>query len=206
MNCVLLCITLLYGLFSCDKQESVLSLNTVQSTDFSADGGTLNLVFAAKDDWTATTDADWLSFGQTKGNSGYIVEKVIANKNTSGLLRSGIVTVATQGESFNVEFVQNANDMLLADKQDYDVSRAAGSVNLAFTSNITYKASSDASWIHIEGENKKGQLSKELIVSFDADTSNFSRIGIVTLSSNAGNITFRVKLRIPGHCRPVVPA
>lgn len=193
MNCVFLFLTLLYGIFSCDKQESLLSLNTVQSTVFSADGGTLNLVFAAKDNWIATTDADWLSLGLTKGNSGPVVEKVIANKNTSSLLRSGIVTVSAQGESFKVEFVQSADGILSADKQDYEVSRDAGSVNLAFTSNVTYKAKSDATWIHIGVDNKLGQLSKELTVSFDANKSNFSRVGIVTISTNVGQINFRIK-------------
>lgn len=80
---------------SCKKDDVTPDLTvTPLELSLDADGDTSEFSIATNDSWTIINAANtWLELGQTSGNSGSTKIKVTVNRNSTGSLRSSVLTI-----------------------------------------------------------------------------------------------------------------
>jgi endoglucanase len=91
---VILILTLV-GFSSCKKDEAEPQLNVSPSTvSFPAEGGASEITVTSNNHWSINNAASaWLQLSSTSGNSGTATIQLTAGPNSTGITRSGILTV-----------------------------------------------------------------------------------------------------------------
>lgn len=178
-------------------------VNTYEVYDFS--GETFNIIVESNDEYTVSSDCDWLTFGKptADGNKDYITITVKRNDAVNEDPRVGhiIVTAGDKTVKFTVSQVSFTPSLGLSyGYAELEISAVASTKNkIKFTSNSSWKASCDADWITIPVKNKtfaNAQYADSFVLEFSAqaNTNIPSRSATITIEDNYGNsITTKVE-------------
>jgi hypothetical protein len=86
--------------------EFVDSSDTAQM--FPAEGGTAEIKFATSHDWTVSTDENWISLPRKSGTPSITHFTITVSQNTSTSQRTGIVTITSSNQSYEISITQEA--------------------------------------------------------------------------------------------------
>lgn len=156
---------------------------------FSATGGTgtVSVSAASGCNWTAISNASWITV--TSGNSGSgngsVTYSVSANSSTNS--RSGTLTVAGQTVTITQAGISCSYTVSPA-SQSFGAAGGSGTVSVSTSSGCTWTASTNVSWITItSGSNGNG--SGTVIYSVGTNTGSSSRTGTLTVAGQTITIT-----------------
>lgn len=94
------------------------------------------VTFTASADWTASTNANWLTITPVKGSAGNnIITITTASTNRTKHLRSAEVTIKS-GSSQQFVTVRQSGDYAIFDQKEYHVGAEGGTVQLTFVTNL----------------------------------------------------------------------
>ncbi|GJM63897.1 DUF7594 domain-containing protein [Persicobacter diffluens] len=154
--------------------EAPCSLKPESSTlSFTAISGTATILVESSENFTVSDDQSWITATQQAG----AVEISVLENNNAGT-RSGTVTLSgceTKTITVSQSGIENSCSLVLS-KNTHHFSDQAGSVTVQVTSNESFTASADQSWIStsISGN--------DLIVSVSPNEQSSSRSGTITVN------------------------
>lgn len=159
------------------------------SQNFAASGGTasINVTSQSGCNWTATSNADWLTItsGTNGSGNGVVNYSVAAN---TGAARSGTLTIA--GQTFTVTQAANSSCTytLAPSSQSFSNSGGSGNVNVTTSAGCAWTASTNAAWISLQTGSESGNGNGSIGYSVALNTSAAARNGTITI----GGQTFTV--------------
>ncbi len=108
-KCLLILLSLLPFLASCDDSDTTLSLSQSVFSDVSADGETLRVTVTTNsgEAWTAAAGDTWCKLSPTSGYNGSVLQITVAG-NSGTATRSATVTVTLGGHSKRISITQAA--------------------------------------------------------------------------------------------------
>jgi len=172
----------------------------VTASELDATGGTttLQITAPAGTEWTASTDADWLTLGtptavtrSSQNFTGSADIEVTAEENTTTEERTGTITVTIGTETLTATVTQAAaedTDPTPEFSVDVDVLSfiADGETkNIALTSNIAWTATSSEEWLTVDPAN--GTEGATIAVTVTENTETTDRSATVTLTPDASS-------------------
>jgi len=170
--------------------ECTFSLSsTTQSV--AAAGGPISLTVDAGDgcEWTATTNASWLTITAGASGAGDGIVGITAAANGSSAARTGTATIAGQTFMVTQSGVSSTpcTYSLSASSQSVSASSATGSVNLLAGTGCAWAATANVPWLSITaGASGTGNGTVQFSVAANNDTT--PRTGTLTV----GGLTFTV--------------
>ena len=198
--------------FKCSEQTGYVYLKKDNDTsDYmfwnpSSNGGSANYSVISNVSWTAQTDVSWLHLSKTSGtsNSSGTAFSVTADKNTTGALRIGVVTLKYGNNVMSyirvnqnpVEYLSLFNCMnnrsIISEynsSSDFKAVDGIGDEYYLMPSTNAYRLSyaADASWLDVS-EDSKGKITIETT----DNTGSASRTGHVTFT--AGTVSKTVTI------------
>ena len=94
------------------------------------------LVFEAAGDWTASCEADWLTFSPRQGGSGKnTITITTASTNKTKNARSAVLAITSGSNHRNVSVVQSGKYAIF-DQKNYTVPASGGKLRLTFKTNL----------------------------------------------------------------------
>lgn len=146
--------------------------------------------------WTATCEADWITLSPTSGPEGVHTLNIAIKANTLTMDRAAIIKINNSKYNITkeikvsqVKFVPEIN--LSTSSISADVSEETKSIDI--TSNISWKATSDADWITLSPTSGvKGTSSIKLSIKANALTSK--RSATIKIFNEDYNLTKEVKV------------
>ena len=96
--------------FNADSDDIEFINNTNTTPHMEYDGGTVQIAFIAKTDWTVTCYADWLSTSKSSGSKGENSFFITAASNPKEEERSGVVAIKSKNnKSYEIKVTQDPN-------------------------------------------------------------------------------------------------
>ena len=177
--------------FTISQAAPVVCNNTINPTTMNiisgGGSGTVTVTADANCAWTAVSNDSWITVtsgasGSGNGSVGYTVQ---ANTLTS--TRTGTVTVA--GKIFTVmQAGVSCTYSFNPSSQNFSASSGTGSTSVVTSTNCTWSAASNQSWITINsGSNGNGNGTINYAVS--ANTGSSQRTGTITVSNQTYTVT-----------------
>ena len=169
------------------SQSGATALLTVapSSLTFGAGAGFSTLALASNLSWSLSDDAAWLSASPASGSKDTTVTVTVAANSTTAV-RSGTVTVSGGGITRMVTVTQSAAAATLtASTTSLTFAAGAGSAGFTVSSNISWNAAADASWLKVAPAGGSGDSS--MTVTVTANPAINSRTAAVVISG--GGIT-----------------
>ena len=159
--------------------EMTLGKDTLE---FDYAGGSLSLELKSDANWTASTDADWLTVSPTSGTEDETLT-VTAARNSTGAERTGHIT-AQMGDETRVVLVRQKSSVITVDQQSLAFEMEGGTLNIGISGNTSWKASLSAGsdWLTLSTTEGKGAVS--LDVQAQANHSEQSRTAKVTITTD----------------------
>ena len=163
----------------------------------------LTMTITSNNAWSAIKDAEWITFETAASGSGNGQLRLRLAGNATGSIRTGKVTFTSGGETYVATLYQPSEEIVFkATHKDYGnlvgtttLSQSGESIlTLTITSNTSWSASKDATWISFESASS-GTGNGEVKLHLAANESGDVRTGTVTF--NCGVKTFAVVLRQP---------
>lgn len=157
-------------------------------------GETLTMHVKSNTEYTISSDCDWLTWGEATSNSDGVddIEVVVSRNsevNTDG--RTGHIYVSAEDVKSTVTIYQSSfspSMIIDSESSEIDLSYAATTTNIEFTSNTSWKASCDAGWISLKKEeeifdNQDERKSCVLPISVQENTNGGKRSATITIES-----------------------
>ena len=167
---------------------------TPTTITFTSKGESKSISIMSNQPWTVSSDASWLKLSDNSGTSDATLS-VTAEENTSTSSRSGTVTFKSSGKDYTVSVMQEgATPFFNVSPESLSFSSSSESKSITVTSNLSWAASSDVSWLTLS--NSSGLGNATLTLTTEASTSTNSRSGTVTFS--AGGKTYTVSVSQAG--------
>jgi hypothetical protein len=156
-----------------------------------ASTGSVNVTTAASCQWTATSNAAWITItsGASGTGNGAVAYSVTAN---SGAARSGTLTIA--GQTFTVNQASGAGGgtcIFNVSATNLTIGGANGTLPLvvmASATNCAWSATSNATWLTISS-GASGTGNGTVTLNFQANTGTASRTGTLTIAGKTVTIT-----------------
>ena len=164
---------------------TALSANT-QSAGSNAGSGSVNVTSPAGCTWSASSSASWLTItsGASYSGSASVAYSIAAN--TAQSARTGTMTIA--GGTFTVtQAAQSCTTTLSANTQSAGSTAGSGSVNVTSPAGCTWSASSNASWLTLNGASYSGSASVGFNIA--ANTTQSARTGTMTIAGGTFTVT-----------------
>ena len=164
---------------------TALSANT-QSAGSNAGSGSVNVTSPAGCTWSASSSASWLTItsGASYSGSASVAYSIAAN--TAQSARTGTMTIA--GGTFTVtQAAQSCTTTLSANTQSAGSTAGSGSVNVTSPAGCTWSASSNASWLTLNGASYSGSASVGFNIA--ANTTPSARTGTMTIAGGTFSVT-----------------
>ncbi|MBV6513794.1 MAG: T9SS type A sorting domain-containing protein [Ignavibacteriales bacterium] len=162
----------------------------------SANAGSFTITVSSNLNWTASSNQSWITVSPQNGsNNGTITVNYTAN--TTSSQRTGMVTVQGGLISVFCEISQppaTTNQLNINPTTYTASSSAAGSFPITVTSNVSWTASDDQTWITVTPTS--GSNNGSVTVSYSENTSPTQRTGTVTITG--GGITKTCPVTQPG--------
>ena len=191
-------ITITYGTSSTEETVDVTQAagDATLSVDltllmFVSGGETLPLSIMSNTDWTAESDAGWLTLSPSSGTgTGSESINVEATANTTTSVRTATITI-TYGASMT-EIVSVSQAAGAATLTVSPASLTFGSVGetlpLSITSNTSWTATKDADWLTLSPLSGTGTGSESINVEATANTTGSERTATITIT-DGGSLT-----------------
>jgi hypothetical protein len=160
---------------------------SILSPSASGTAGTVTVTTGTDCDWTATSNAPWISitFGSSGSGYGSVYYSVAANTNPSP--RTGTATIA--GQTFTVnQAAQTCSYSLSPASQSADVSGGLYNVAITTSSDCNWTAVSNASWITLASSGSvTGSGTSYYLVA--ANTTTAPRSGTITIAGQTFTVS-----------------
>jgi hypothetical protein len=160
---------------------------SILSPSASGTAGTVTVTTGTDCDWTATSNAPWISITSGSSGSGYgsVYYSVAANTNPSP--RTGTATIA--GQTFTVnQAAQTCSYSLSPASQSADVSGGLYNVAITTSSDCNWTAVSNASWITLASSGSvTGSGTSYYLVA--ANTTTAPRSGTITIAGQTFTVS-----------------
>ena len=150
-------------------------------------GNSVSVTIPAACQWTATSNAQWLSVtnGASGTGSGSVVFNIAANTSTSS--RSASLTIA--GQPFNVSQAGlTCTYTVTPTNAPAPNTAGTGSVSVAAATGCNWQASSSVAWLTVTS-GASGSANGSVNYSFVANPTTQSRQGVLTVAGQPVNIT-----------------
>jgi len=146
------------------------------------DAGSFQVQVSSNIDWTVSESCTWLSCNPTNGsNNGSFTVNYQSNTTTNS--RTCIITVSGEGQSATVTVNQAPINAYLAVTPTAIVKpHTSGSFSVQVSSNISWGVSESCTWLSCSPTN--GSNNGTFTVTYDENTSQNSRTGIITVSGS----------------------
>ena len=138
-------------------------------------------------DWTAYTDADWITLNATSGtpSSGSSTNKIIVSENTSVEDRTGTVTVKfgnTVIGTIAVTQIGTDPSLILVD-DNFFMENDGGSLSTEIVSNVNWQPTTESNWISFSKEQISNETYK-LNINVSANDTFKTREGKITIKAD----------------------
>ena len=166
------------------------------SLSFTSASGSGTVTVTSNVTWTASANQTWITLTPTSGaNNGTVTVNVTANTGTTA--RSGTVTLSGGGLTQTVAISQAAPSTasLAVSPTSLSFTSASGSSNVTITSNVSWTASANQTWITVSPVS--GSNNASLLVSVAANTGTAARSGTVTVAGGGITRTVTVSQATP---------
>ncbi|MCB9258701.1 MAG: T9SS type A sorting domain-containing protein [Ignavibacteriales bacterium] len=155
------------------------------SQNVASSAGNTNISVSSNVSWSASDNASWLSLSPTSGsNNGSITATF--QENTSSSSRTATVTVSGSGITRTATITQNGTSSttnnLSISPSSQNVASSAGNTNISVSSNVSWSASDNASWLSLSPTS--GSNNGSITATFQENTSSSSRTATVTVSGS----------------------
>lgn len=138
-------------------------------------------------DWTAYTDADWISLEATSGttSNGTSINKVMVTENTSAEPRTGTVTVKFGNTIIGTLTVNQIgiNPSLLMVDNNFFFESTGGTISTEIVSNVNWQPSTESDWISFDKEQINDETYK-LDISISSNDTYMTREGKISIDAN----------------------
>lgn len=160
---------------------AVVSIDPL-SAQVTAQVGNIDINVNANFDWTATSNAAWLTV--PANGSGNLVLNAEYTENIALVDRTAIVTIAGADQSVDVTITQAAGEPLVyVSPESLEVTYPAGTTNLTVTSNTDWTATSNAEWLTVTAS---GSLSGTITVNYTENPLYVDRNATISISIAGG--------------------
>jgi len=156
---------------------------------------TTNIDVTANLNWTASSNAAWLTLGSSSG-TGNAVLQLNAAQNPRAETRSATVTLSASGAgSVLINVTQQAAAATLAiDPSEWNAPALQASQNLSVTTNSNWSASSNAAWLSLSATSGSSSATISVQAQANSDTNPRS----ATVSFSAGDQTRQLQVTQAG--------
>lgn len=142
------------------KYDAAAITVTPSKGDFEAAEGTATVTVTSADDWTATSNGDWLTVNPASGTGSEqpVTVTITVAANASENARTAAITFSNGANTAKYTASQKGKqgDKLIVAPTTKEVESAATSVEVKVTSTKAWTASSDASWATLSPANGEG--------------------------------------------------
>jgi len=130
--------------------------------------------------WMATKNQSWVTISPSSGNANTTTQMNISvSANTSQSSRSGTVTITGGGITRTIT-VSQAGVAISVSPTSRSVAKTSGSTTFSISSNVSWSASDNASWLTLSPATGTGNAT--LTASFSTNTSSASRTATITIT------------------------
>ena len=171
--------------------DSYINLSK-ESYEVDASGSTLSITVSSNISWTATTtSSSWVTVSPSSGSTGSSTLKLTVSKNANTTSRKAVVKV--KNDSFNVvrEIAINQKAFepyINVNSKTFSVGVDGASLNATVSSNVSWTATSDASWVTLSpSSGSSGSTTLKLNVA--ENTNATSRSATIQVKNSTYNIT-----------------
>ena len=175
-----LCAALLL-LAACQKAPE-LTITSPSSIELGADGNGGTITFTANRDWVASSSASWITVSPASGEASdkSVTVSVRCSTNTTYEDRTAIVTIRMEELSKTVTIKQSANLDIILSTQSYEMTSAAGTLEVTIQTNVQYSVATTATWVKQIGT--KGLVTDKITFSIEENKTYEARSASITIS------------------------
>ena len=173
--------------------EDSITLVSESTVSVPVDGDIVTVKFKSTADWTAASDADWLTVSTASGKAGEDCSvKASATKNETYDNRSAKITITAGKAKAEVTVNQLQLNGLNIKTLEYEVSAEGGNVEVEVESNVDYEVTipEAVDWVH-DAATKGMETSK---VTFTVDPSYDEEVREANIKISAGDISSSIKI------------
>jgi hypothetical protein len=152
------------------------------SLTYTSASGSQNISVTSNVSWTASSNQTWLTLSPASGtNNGTVTATATAN---TGASRTANVTITGGGITRTVSVTQSAPaaNILTVSPSSLTYASASGSQNISVTSNVSWTASSNQSWLTLSPAS--GSNNGTVTATATANTGTSSRTATVTITGS----------------------
>jgi hypothetical protein len=172
--------------------DSTLTVSPTSQTP-SSSAGSFSITVTSNVDWSASSDAEWLTVSPTSGsNNGTVTGTYTAN--TTGVARTGSITFIAGTLTQTVTVTQAIPVEISVTPTTQSVSAVAGNFAIDLSSNTAWTLSSNAAWL--TASPTSGASNASVTANYTANT-GAARTGILTFSAGGETRTVTVTQATP---------
>ena len=173
--------------------EDGITLVSESSVSVPVDGDIVTVKFKSSTDWTAASDADWLTVTTASGKAGDDCSvKASATKNETYDNRSAKITITAGKAKAEVTVNQIQLNGLNIKTLEYEVGAEGGEVEVEVESNVEYVVTipEAVDWVHNAAA--KGMATSKVNLIVDASTDLEPREAVIKIA--AGDLSSSIKI------------
>lgn len=151
-----------------------------------AEGGESVIEYRAESSWAVVSDLDWVEMSPLYGNSSLARITLKVAQNVNPMERTGDFRIVDGSKNVVFTIVQEASKGIITDADTYKLPMSAGEFTIPVTTNATFEASVDASWITLPSKyeiNEGETTTCNVVLKFDESTASMPREATLTLKS-----------------------
>ncbi len=159
----------------------------------SGSGNTRTISVTANKDWSAKSDAAWISLDQTSGSSGTSsITATLATNPSTTASRSGTLTFTCGTKTATVTITQAAADSVsISPTAQTGGNPDGGGISPTITANGAWTAVSDSSWLTLS-KTSGSSGSTKIDMAYAKNTSAASRTATVTVTCGTAKATYKL--------------
>lgn len=185
------------------------SISGYESVSFTAAGGTQNATFTSNIPCRIVNEASWLTVTPAKGISGTNTLTITASQNGSSSSRTAVISIYpedTDASRVATISVSQAGIKASASEKVFENLSARGErVEVVFTSDVDWKASSSATWVEIvPAQGKSGSTTVVINVAPNASAGN--RNATIMFTTLTDGTLYRVDINQKAASLSVTPS
>ena len=170
-------------------------------------GGTVNMVFKATKDWTAATEADWITIQPASGAAGESVTltvTVAANEDYD--YRSATVTITCDKATASANIVQKQKDGFVMTPETIQVPQEGKTLDIRVHTNVEVRGIPGADWIKLVGIYEvKGLQEVSFVYEVEPNETFESRVGEILFMTSVSNETITIEQAAAEKPEPPAP-
>jgi len=173
--------------------DAKIELTSGASVSVPVEGDIVTINFKATADWTAASDAEWLTLTTKSGKAGDACSvKGSAVKNETNDVRTAKVTITAGKATAEVTVTQDQTNALNIKVLDYEVGAEGGTVEVQVEANVEYEVTipEAVDWVH--NATTKGLATSK--VTLTVDQSYDEEVREANIKIAAGDLSSSIKI------------